>query len=209
MRSLDFFKRRDMNIDIGFRCALECPRCARWRHYRKYGNKVPGYDITMEEYLKVIDWCYKHINFSGQYSDPIHHPLLIDFLKVNYERNIETSVHNASSSKSKEWYIKAFKANPNARWIFGIDGMPEESHIYRINQKGQKLYDIMLEAKKHLNRTPVWQYIIFSYNEHNLDKAMKKAKKDGVVFMYLQSSRWDSDDDELMPKNKKYKMSKK
>ena len=60
-----------------------------------------------------------------------------------------------------------------------------------------------------MNRTPVWQYIIFSYNEHNLDKAMEKAKKDGVVFMYLQSSRWDSDDDELMPKNKKYKMSKK
>tara|TARA_B100000902_G_scaffold386976_1_gene430358 strand:- start:1870 stop:2499 length:630 start_codon:yes stop_codon:yes gene_type:complete len=209
MRKVKFFNRRGMNIDIGWRCALDCPRCARWRHFRKFGHKVHGYDITMEEYLKVIDFFNHHINFSGQYSDPIHHPKFIDFLKINYERGIETRVHNASSHKPKEFFIKAFKANPEAGWYFGIDGLPEESHKYRINQDGPKLYDIMLESKKYLKRPPIWQYIIFSYNEHHVEEAREKARKDGVVFMYLQSSRWDSNDDELMPKNPKYKMSKK
>ena len=40
-------------------------------------------------------------------------------------------------------YISAFKSNPKANWIFGIDGMPEESKQYRVNQDGEKLFKIM------------------------------------------------------------------
>jgi len=32
------------------------------------------------------------------------------------------------------WYESAFESNPNAEWHFGLDGLPEESHLYRINQ---------------------------------------------------------------------------
>ena len=206
-RSLKFFQRRGINIDIGWRCALDCPRCARWNHFRKYGKKVHGYDMSMEEYMKIVNW-FNDINFCGQYSDPVHHPLFVDFLKINYERRIKSTVHNASSQKPLDWYIKAWKANPRAKWTFGIDGLPEESHKYRINQDGVKLYKVMLEAKKYLINPPIWQYIIFSYNEHNLEKAQTMAKEAGVLFMQLQSSRWNSDDDELMPSDK-FKMTKK
>ena len=49
------------------------------------------------------------------------------------------------------WYIKAFKANINARWIFGIDGLPNESHNYRVNQDGEKLFNVIVESKKVFN----------------------------------------------------------
>ena len=31
-------------------------------------------------------------------------------------------------------------------------------------------------AKKILNKPPVWQYIIFKYNEHNIEKAKAMAE---------------------------------
>jgi hypothetical protein len=57
-----------------------------------------------------------------------------------------------------------------------------------------------------LTRRPVWQYLIFKYNEHNIEKAQEMARRDGVTFLLLQSSRWNSEDDPLRP-SKKYDMS--
>ena len=121
-----------------------------------------------------------------------------------YKNNNSVSIHNASSQKPESWYIKAFKANPNARWIFGIDGLPKESCMYRINQDGEKLFNIMLMSKDYLNLKPVWQFIIFSYNENNIDKAREIAEKNDIIFMTLQSARWIDKNDPLIPKNKTY-----
>ena len=61
---------------------------------------------------------------------------------------------------------------------------------------------MMLLAKQHLKQKPFWQYIIFSYNEDSIEKAKEKAKASGVEMIILNSSRWASLDDPLMPKKK-------
>ena len=132
-------------------------------------------------------------------SDPVHHPKFIEFLKLLHENNSSVSVHHATAAKPRSWYPKAFKANPNARWWFGIDGLPNESHKYRINQDGEKLFDIMVEAKQYLRHLPVWQYIVFKYNENHIDEAHEMAKEAGVQFMVVNSSRWLGDNDEYKP----------
>ena len=196
-----FMNRRSLNIDIGFRCPLECPRCQRQRGWRNFGKKVPGRDLTLDEIDKISDY-YDDFLFCGQLSDPVHHPKFPEILKMLYKKKIKAEVSTAASQKSKDFYIKCFEANPNAMWVFGIDGLPEESHKYRINQDGQKLFDIMIESKKHLENTPTWQYIVFSYNEDHIEQAKKLAKENGVQFMLLQSSRWLGNDDPLKPKKK-------
>ena len=121
-------------------------------------------------------------------------------------KNVGGTIHNASSLKSKEWYIEAFKAHPDMRWIFGIDGLPNESHNYRVNQDGEKLFKIMCESKKYLTRLPVWQYIIFRYNQEHIEEAKQMAIDNGLGFIILQSSRWLDDNDPLTPTNE-YKLS--
>lgn len=180
---------KSLNLDITNRCPLECPGCARQNDFRNMNESVPGYDLSIEEFEKITDY-FKNISFCGQYSDPIHHPNFIDFLEICNRKDIKTEIHTASSYKSKEWFIKAFETYPQASWIFGIDGLPEESHKYRINQDGIKLYNIMLESKKYLENPPIWQYIIFSYNEKNIDLAMEMAAKNEIYFMILNSARW-------------------
>jgi len=206
MREIKFFNRRNkgLNIDITHRCALECPRCQRQTQFRDRGKRVYGVDISLED-IKKLAAFYKCFDFCGQLSDPVHHPKFIEILAYLKSVNVKCYVHNASSAKSLDWYIKAWKANTSATWIFGIDGLPNESHKYRVNQDGEKLFKIMCESKKYLNTRSVWQYIIFNYNEDHLEEAKKMADEHDLFFIQKQSSRWLSHDDPFMP-SKKYKL---
>ena len=206
MREIKFFNRRNkgLNIDITHRCALECPRCQSQTFFRDRGKKVYGVDISLED-IKKLAAFYKCFDFCGQLSDPVHHPKFIEILAYLRSVNVKCYVHNASSAKSLDWYIKAWKANTSATWIFGIDGLPNESHKYRVNQDGEKLFKIMCESKKYLNTRSVWQYIIFNYNEDHLEEAKKMADEHDLFFIQKQSSRWLSHDDPFMP-SKKYKL---
>ena len=162
------------------------------------------YDDNLED-IKKLAAFYKCFDFCGQLSDPVHHPKFIEILAYLRSVNVKCYVHNASSAKSLDWYIKAWKANTSATWIFGIDGLPNESHKYRVNQDGEKLFKIMCESKKYLNTRSVWQYIIFNYNEDHLEEAKKMADEHDLFFIQKQSSRWLSHDDPYMP-SKKYKL---
>ena len=37
-----FLNRKSINIDIGFRCSLECPKCQRQSQHKNLNEKVPG-----------------------------------------------------------------------------------------------------------------------------------------------------------------------
>ena len=202
-----FINRKSVNIDITHRCPLECPRCQRQSTFTNHGIKVPGKDISMQSFKKVLDH-FDHINFCGQVSDPVHHPKFIDILKMAYEKPHTVTVHHATGYRKMEWYMEAFKAHPKARWWFGIDGTPDVSHIYRINQDGQKLFKVMCESVKHLRTQPVWQYIVFRYNEDPkmIRKAQQMASDAGVEFIIIHSSRWLAGEDPYRPLNSEVRL---
>ena len=197
-----FFHRTSVNLDTTFRCTLLCPNCARQWDYTHFGKKVPGVDVSMNSFKKLIKY-FRHINFEGQYSDPVHHPKFLEMLKMCYDKKVSVAVQHASAAKPEKWYIEAFKTNPRALWRFSIDGLPKDSHKYRINQNGEKLFRVMKEAKKILRQTPMWQYIVFNYNENDIETCKQMAKDINVNFYVIKSGRWKGKDfDPLMPSKK-------
>tara|TARA_Y200000002_G_scaffold30367_1_gene22527 strand:- start:435 stop:1055 length:621 start_codon:yes stop_codon:yes gene_type:complete len=192
-----------INLDITHRCTLQCQRCNR-AIFAARGLKVPGEDMTMENFKKIIDY-FEEVYFCGQISDPIFHPQFIEFLKLLKGR--KTVIHTAASHKKEEWYKKAFEANTNAYWTFGIDGLPKDSHKYRKNQDGEHLFKMACMASK-MGLLVKWQYLIFSYNENNIEQARKMAKDNNIILELQKSSRfWEGDP--LMPKNKDYYIERK
>jgi len=182
---------KSINLDISHRCSLECPKCIR-AYYNQYQGKVPGKDMAMEEYQKIIQY-FTYVNFCGNASDPVFNPNFINFLKLNYQHNIGCEVHNAATGKPLAWYKRAFEANPNTQWVFGIDGYPEESYNYRINQDGETLFEAMkMCVQMGLHTT--WRYIIFKYNEDHIDDCKRIAKHYGINFEQVESSRFLKDD---------------
>lgn len=207
INDIDLLSRKGLNIDITHRCPLQCERCQRFTSFTSKGLKVPGEDISLERFEMILNH-FNHINFCGQVSDPVHHPKFIEILSMIYNHRDEktSAVHHASAAKPMSWYPKAFKANPNARWWFGIDGLPKDSHKYRTNQDGEKLFEIAKIAATILNQKPVWQYIVFSYNENDIKECHQMAKDIGADFTIINSSRWIGNDDPLKPKNPEYSL---
>ena len=192
-----------INLDITHRCTLQCQRCNR-AIFAARGQKVPGEDMTMENFKKVINY-FEEVYFCGQISDPIFHPQFIEFLKLLKGR--KTVIHTAASHKKEEWYRKAFEANTDAYWTFGIDGLPKDSHKYRKNQDGEHLFKMACMAAKIVDKVK-WQYIVFSYNENDIEEARQMAKDNNIIFEVQKSSRfWEGDP--LMPKNKEYYIERK
>ena len=70
---LTMLRRTSVNLDITHRCPLECPRCQRFTSFTSKGLKVPGEDMSLKDFNKVVNH-FQHINFCGQVSDPVHHP---------------------------------------------------------------------------------------------------------------------------------------
>ena len=201
-----FISRETVNLDGTHRCSLLCPNCPRQTKFTDFGKKVPGEDLPLKDYDKIIKY-FGHINFEGQYSDPVHHPKFIEMLKRCYDNKVYATIQHASAAKPVSWYVKAFRANPNAKWRFSIDGLPKDSHKYRINQDGLKLFKVMRKCA-HMYRAgqmkiqPQWQYIVFNYNENDIETCKELARKIGVYFYVIKSSRWNGKNDPLMPSKK-------
>ena len=107
------------------------------------------------------------------------HPKYIEFLSLSINHKVKVST--AVSQKPMNWYESAFASNPDAEWHFGLDGLPEESHLYRINQDGTKLFEVMKLATLMGIKTD-WQYIVFKYNQDHIDQAKDMARKHGIIF---------------------------
>tara|TARA_B100001057_G_scaffold405547_1_gene418561 strand:+ start:1538 stop:2164 length:627 start_codon:yes stop_codon:yes gene_type:complete len=200
VQSNSFFDREEVLVDLSHRCPLGCPRCQRQENYADHGIPVVGHDLPLSSLEKLTD-KFQHISFGGQLSDPIHHPKFIEILEMCQKKQVTTKVQTASSFKPQSWYHKAFEANTDAKWQFGIDGLPEQSNKYRINQDGVKLFEIMCNAKKYLTHKPIWQCIVFSYNEHSLQQVKTMARENNLDLIIMYSSRWLKGNDPYRPNN--------
>jgi|TARA_Y100001949_G_C15953478_1_gene315874 MoaA/NifB/PqqE/SkfB family radical SAM enzyme len=188
----------DLVIDASNLCSLQCPKCI-----RSNIKKVPGETLTVDRFKKLIKYFNRSITFSGQISDPVMNPHLPIFLKILHEENIFSGIHTASSYRNLDWYEIAYNNNLKTRWVFGLDGLPNESHLYRKKQDGYKIFEAMkLGASKGMQI--IWQYIVFKYNENHIEESKQLAKDNNITFELNISSRWDGPDDPLIPSNKLY-----
>lgn len=188
-----------LNIEITHRCLLQCSQCLRSNltnnkpeNRERMKNRLANSgDMPLDDFRKMCDFG-KHMALCGQISDPIYHEQFYDILKICKEYPDRAfKIHTAAHQKNIEWYKTAFElTGPNVKWIFGIDGTVENSSTYRINQNTQLVYDaMMLAAKMGLNVQ--WQFIVFKYNEHQINNARNLCKEHGIVFYLVYTDRSD------------------
>ena len=179
---------KDWNIDISTRCTLACSECVRTKTLEQ-NKPLPKIDITLDQFRKLAEYAQgRKIHFCGSWGDPTFNPDFIKMLKLCKEKNVKVEVSNAASHQPESWYEAAFLANTEAEWVFGIDGLPKQSHIYRKNQDGIKLFNMMLKAKS-LGLYVVWQYIIFNYNKDSIKKAKKMARNHNIPILFIDTAR--------------------
>ena len=179
----EFFYRERINIDASSTCTLKCGGCER----ENYNGKIPGQNLKQEWFDKLENF-FPRLIFSGQISDPIFHPLLPKFLEIAKQKNKRIQVHVAATHRSEEWFRKCFEANENATWYFGIDGLPEYSNNYRVNQDGKKLFEMMKIASTIVKEV-YWQFLSFDYNRGQEVKAKQICNELGIKFFNRKQNR--------------------
>jgi len=190
----------ELNFEAGIGCRLRCGGCM-MRFQMKPGSPEyksqawdRRYNIPFEKYKVIFD-VFNMVQFCGNLSDPIYHPDFIKTLKYLKGRKMRVRFHTNGSGKTMEWWKDVFKicqGEKKWKWIFALDGLPEESHKYRENQNGKQVWEIMKLAKE-MQMYIEWQWIVFKYNQYHIDEGKLMAAQWGIPFQEMHSSRWVDD----------------
>ena len=167
-----------VTCDITNTCTLGCYACRR-QTYKYMGIPRGGWkgqNMPLEDLEKLCD-AFVEIGLCGQVSDPIFHPQFHEVLKIIKNKNRKCFIHTAATSPklTLEWYEKCFEVNPDAEWVIGMDGLPSNSFIHREGQDSDLLWEVMKRAPN-----VVWQWIVFNYNENDIEEGKKMADENGI-----------------------------
>jgi hypothetical protein len=200
----DSFSLDSFNLDTAATCPLKCPACERQRVPLMLNDLI---DMSPKDYEKFA-LVAKNIQLCGNLSDPIYSKYFLDYLEIStkYKDNA-IDVSTAGQGKSPAFWKKAFmlmnRCNEKSRWTFGLDGLPTDPPNYRIGQNPKRVWNTM-KAAANVGNNVYWQYIVFNYNENNIETAIEMAKDHGMGFILIKSSRWDHNMNHLKPSNPDY-----
>jgi MoaA/NifB/PqqE/SkfB family radical SAM enzyme len=181
------------NMDLSHRCILRCPQCLR--------QKVEGlprikrsFDIGKPEFRKILNYYENQITFCGQISDPIYHPDFLAFLEMMNGlgkglRVATNGTNDKSGNMDDKWWDKAYSYGLGENcWVFGVDGLDEKSELYRIGSNFKQVWETM-KIGVQAGHPIVWQFIIFGYNEHEIERAKEIAHKEGITLLLIKTNR--------------------
>jgi len=193
------------NIDISYRCILRCPQCIRQKDISQPQIKR-SFDLEEKDLKKIIEYYNNSLTFCGQISDPIYHPNFLNFLRLLNGQGRAIRIATNGSGKSREWWEEAYSygLNENA-WYFGVDGIDEKSELYRVGSNFKNVWD-MMKLGRDLGHVIVWQYIIFAYNEQEVDRAIEIAKEENFALLFIKTNRGFNPNTGLYRKSVKMEM---
>lgn len=185
------------NIDLTYKCNLGCTQCMRnvlegadLNAKEKFKRKLHrSSDLPLEDLDKILKF-FDSVGFCGGLSDPIFYPYIEELLlKCAEYQNKKYTIHTAATKNNIGWYDKIFDMTPsNVTWVIGLDGLPNKSSIYRKRQNSQLLFDAMLlGASKKIKIE--WQYIVFPFNQEQVNSAKVIAKDYKINLTLLYSNR--------------------
>ena len=185
-----------VHFELTRRCLLECPKCPR----TDLKGNMQITDLPVDIVKTVIQTGkYKKALLSGNLGDPLYHPQLIDIIKFFNEQRVFFIMATNGSGKKLDWWKNFYNSYTDGKIVFGVDGLKDTAHLYRKNIN----FDDSMSAMKlgsQMGKQIVWQFIPFSFNEHQVEAAQALANTYGITFKLRLSDRWN-DADPLRPTN--------
>ena len=179
------------NLDISHRCILRCPQCLRQK-VEGQSRITRSFELEPHNFQKILDYYDNCITFCGQISDPIYHPKFLQFLKMcdGSGKGIRVATNGTLGPRmDMSFFEEAYKyCKGEISWYFGVDGLDKKSEIYRIGSNFEQVWEAMRLGVK-MGHAIVWQYIIFGYNEHEVEQAKEIAKKEGFTLLLIKTNR--------------------
>jgi MoaA/NifB/PqqE/SkfB family radical SAM enzyme len=126
----------------------------------------------------------KHLELIGTIDDPFAYKHLMELFEFAAEEypHLQLLLHTNGSLRTPDFFAKLpaiFNKFDSTPWVaFSIDGLEDTNHIYRRNCQWNK---IMENAQAFIDAGGVarWQYLLFPWNEHQVQEAEELSKQMG------------------------------
>jgi len=188
-----------LQIETSSLCNAACPQCLREWKNGDYSFFKQTYIPTEFYESKIPQHIYdnlKKINFCGDVGDPCMAPNLIEIIEVVRKKNpnIEIQISTNGGMRNPEWWKDLAKSlGKNHTVIFGIDGLEDTNHIYRVKVKWHNLMD-NIDAFIQAGGAADWQFIPFKHNQHQITAARMLSQTMGFRnFFILANNRFMTD----------------
>lgn len=188
-----------LQIETSSLCNAACPQCLReWRSgdysfFKQTFIPTEFYESRIPQ--RVYDNLEK-ISFCGDVGDPCMAPNLLDIIKVIYKKNpnIEIQISTNGGMRDPDWWSElAYTLGKNHSVIFGIDGLEDTNHIYRVKVKWHSLIN-NVESFIRAGGVAYWQFIPFKHNQHQITAARMFSQTMGFRnFFLLANNRFMTD----------------
>lgn len=169
-----------VHIELSAICQARCPMCAR-NELTEDSPKLKDQIYLSQfqswfpvEFLKQVN-C---ITFCGNIGEPI---LARDFIEiVKYIREIKPTMflrlNTNGSARTTKWWEEISKYNIYV--IFGIDGLEDTHHLYRVDTNWKKIIE---NAKAFIGAggSAQWDMLVFKHNQHQIDTCQKMSEELG------------------------------
>jgi MoaA/NifB/PqqE/SkfB family radical SAM enzyme len=168
--------------------------CSRNIHGGRQNPNLILADWSLEDFKTVISRKVlsqiEHIFFCGNFGDPIlnkHLPEMCQYVK-ELKPEIRLRIHTNGSARNRSWWKRLASSVPvDHAVIFGIDGLEDTHHIYRIGTN----YETVIENAKTFIQSggnAEWVFIKFGHNQHQVSEAQRRAKEIGFSQFTIKNS---------------------
>lgn len=188
---------RDVHLEVTSKCQARCPMCPR----RINGGMLnPLFDIAeidldtfkrwfSDDFIRQLDSLF----MCGNLGDPIIAQDTLEILQHlrATNPNIRLSMHTNGSARDISWWEELAKVGINV--VFGIDGMGDTHHLYRVSTDWTK---ILINASAFISHGghAEWHMLAFKHNEHQIDECRALALEMGFKeFNVKHTSRFTED----------------
>ena len=187
-----------LHFDLTNFCNAKCPECVReiddycWPFLDK---DMLSLDLIRERFTKEQLPRLNYVRFCGSFGDPLTHPKLYEITKhfIDEWPNIKIVCSTNGGLKNTNTWNRLAELYTGKRWmVFGIDGLEDTNHLYRVGVNWKKLQEnfrAFIKAGGHAQ----WQYIVFPWNEHQFMDARSFSIDEGFYAFFIIKSHRNSD----------------
>ena len=196
-----------MGIDPSSICQLRCPICPTGveNESRRVGEKISIRNRTMLEsdlFIALLDEVGEKLFYIMFYNwgEPLLNKRLPDYLRKTKSLQICTEIHTNLSFRISDEYMQEILTSGVDIIAASIDGFSQEN--YQQYRRGGN-FDLCLENitrlatmrdRLGLQTDIIWNFLVFSFNEHEIDLARKYCEENGITFnqreAYIDKPEW-------------------
>lgn len=190
----------ELQVELSTNCNALCLGCVRTSSdFCSTKSFIPKNQLLSKEVLYEVLKSgrarkLKKLEFCGNIDEPLAYPkfyeLLLDIYKINPKLII--SIHTNGGVRNEDYFKKLsallcqFDRRSNFR--FSIDGLEDTNSIYRQNTNWNIIIQ-NLKAACASDLRVIWQFLVFPWNEHQIEEVKKMSIEVGCTELWIRPDR--------------------